>query len=49
MTVPIHSDQLKQGRKIVNEFVGAQINPNKQRGDSVQYQTIQHGNDPTKF
>jgi hypothetical protein len=41
MTAPLNSEQLKQGRKIVNEFVGANINPTKVRGDSVNYNTIQ--------
>ena len=41
MTAPLNSEQLKAGRKIVNEFVGANINPTKVRGDSVNYNTIQ--------
>ena len=34
MTAPLNSEQLKAGRKIVNEFVGANINPTKVRGES---------------
>lgn len=41
MTAPLNSEQLKAGRKIVNEFVAANINPTKVRGDSVNYNTIQ--------
>lgn len=44
MTAPLHSDQVKNGRKILNEFVGSPIQTvAKNRGDSFDYQTIQHG------
>ena len=36
MTAPLNSEQLKQGRKIVNEFVGSSINPTKER-NSINY------------
>ena len=38
MTAPIHSEQVKNGRKLVNEFVGSPIqNTGKIRDNSVDY------------
>ena len=39
MTAPLHSEQVKAGRKI-NEFVASPITNNKVRDNSVDYKTI---------
>lgn len=41
MTAPLHSEQVKQGRKIVGEYVGSPIQVNGKRDNSLDYQTIQ--------
>ena len=44
MTAPLHSDQVKAGRKLVGEYVGSPIqNVGKIRDNSMDYQTIQPG------
>ena len=45
MTQPINSDALKQGRKIVNDFVGQEINIPKMRETSINYNTIQNSDE----
>jgi hypothetical protein len=39
MTAPIHSDQMKNSRKLAGDFVSP--NPGKTRENSIDYQTIQ--------
>lgn len=46
MTAPIHSEQVKTGRRLINDYVGQPLSPNlvpniKQRENSTDYQTIQ--------
>ena len=38
MTAPLHSDQVKNGRKMAGDFVSP--NPGKTRENSIDYQTI---------
>ena len=40
MTAPIHSEQVKNGRKLISEFVSPPVNANN-RDASMDYQTIQ--------
>lgn len=46
MTAPIHSEQVKTGRRLINDYVGQPLSPNlvpniKARENSTDYQTIQ--------
>lgn len=48
MTVPLNSEQIKQGRIGNNDFDISPSISNKVRDNSVNYNTIQHSNDVTK-
>ena len=40
MTAPLHSEQVKQGRKIVGEYIASPITNNGRRDNSLDYSTI---------
>ena len=42
MTAPIHTEQVRQGRKMANDFVSPNPTGVKPRDKSLDYQTIQH-------
>ena len=44
MTAPLHSEQVKHGRKIVGEYVASPITNNGKRDNSLDYSTIQQHN-----